>query len=276
MDVPLRFLDTERVTPDTHVIRQVAGEGLGPVVHYLNSAVVTGAEPVIVDCGLAPTRDGWLDRVFGLVDPADVRWIFLSHDDTDHTGNLAQVMDLCPQATLVTSMFAVQRIGADTGSMIDPSRIRLVNDGESWWAGDRELVAVRPPTYDSPTTRGLYDTASGVYWASDSFACATPAAEDDVTALDPGVFADGFVSVQQMLSPWVEWLDRHRYGAHLARIAGLGARAVTSAHGLTLRGGQIDTALGLLAELPDRPVQPDMSHAEFEQMLASLAPVGVA
>ena len=222
MDVPLRFLDTERVTPDTHVIRQVAGEGLGPVVHYLNSAVVTGAEPVIVDCGLAPTRDGWLDRVFGLVDPADVRWIFLSHDDTDHTGNLAQVMDLCPQATLVTSMFAVQRIGADTGSMIDPSRIRLVNDGESWWAGDRELVAVRPPTYDSPTTRGLYDTASGVYWASDSFACATPAAEDDVTALDPGVFADGFVSVQQMLSPWVEWLDRHRYGAHLARIAGLG------------------------------------------------------
>ena len=141
--------------------------------------------------------------------------------------------------------------------------------------GRPRLVAVRPPTYDSPTTRGLYDTASGVYWASDSFACATPAAEDDVTALDPGVFADGFDGVQQMLSPWVEWLDRDRYGAHLARIAGLGARTVTSAHGLTLRGGQIDTALGLLAELPDRPVQPDMSHAEFEQMLAALAPVGV-
>ena len=58
MDVPLRFLDTERVTPDTHVIRQVAGEGMVPVVHYLNSAVVTGAEPVIVDAGSPPPATG--------------------------------------------------------------------------------------------------------------------------------------------------------------------------------------------------------------------------
>jgi flavorubredoxin len=26
--------------------------------------------------------------VFSLVDPKDVQWIFLSHDDVDHSGNL--------------------------------------------------------------------------------------------------------------------------------------------------------------------------------------------
>lgn len=43
MDVPARFLDTERVAFDTHVVRQVAGQGMGPVVHDVNAAVVTGA-----------------------------------------------------------------------------------------------------------------------------------------------------------------------------------------------------------------------------------------
>lgn len=99
MDVPVRFLDTERVAPDTHVVRQVASEGMGPVVHHVNSAVITGAEPVVVDCGPAATRSEWLERTFQIVDPADVRWVLLSHDDPDHTGNLAPVLDLCPQAT---------------------------------------------------------------------------------------------------------------------------------------------------------------------------------
>jgi len=78
MDVPIRFVDTERVTPDTHVVRQIAGEGMGPVAHYINSAVITGAEPVIVDCGPAITREGWLERTFELVDPLDVRWVYIS------------------------------------------------------------------------------------------------------------------------------------------------------------------------------------------------------
>ena len=30
----------------------------------------------------------------GIVDFADVRWIYLSHDDHDHVGNLAKVLEL--------------------------------------------------------------------------------------------------------------------------------------------------------------------------------------
>ena len=105
MDIPVRVCETELIAPDTHVIRQLAGEGTGPVAIYVNSMVITGAEPVIVDCGPAVTREAWLDTVFGIVDPTDVRWIYLSHDDADHTGNLPQVLEACPNATLVTNWF---------------------------------------------------------------------------------------------------------------------------------------------------------------------------
>jgi flavorubredoxin len=271
MDVPIRFIETEQVTPDTHVIRQLAGEGMGPTAHYLNSAVITGAEPVIVDCGTAITREGWLERAFELVDPLDVRWVYVSHDDPDHVGNLFDVLDLCPRATVVTTFFAIQRMAADSHGMLPLDRVRLVNDGESFGAGDRELVAVRPPAFDSPTTRGLFDTASGVYWASDAFCAAVPHPVDDVSELDPGFYADSLLTTTQMLSPWHEWLDQGRYHAHLARLAGLGARAVTSAHGPTLRGSQVGTAIDLMSRLPERPALSDLSQTDLEQLLAAIA-----
>src|SRR4051812_38803017 len=99
--LPVRMLEPELVAADTYVVRQLTGEGVAPVSVFVNSMVITGTEPIIVDCGPAVTRETWLDTTFSIVDPADVRWIYLSHDDHDHVGNLLQVLDLCPQATLV-------------------------------------------------------------------------------------------------------------------------------------------------------------------------------
>jgi flavorubredoxin len=166
MDLPIRMLEPERVAPDTYVIRQLAGEGVAPVAVHLNSMVITGDEPVIVDTCPSMTREAWMETVFSIVDPADVRWIYISHDDHDHIGNLPQVLELAPQATLVSTWFMVERLAADVALPLD--RMRWVNDGESFSVGDRELVAVTPPIYDSPTSRGLFDPKTGVYWAVDA------------------------------------------------------------------------------------------------------------
>ena len=54
MDVPIRALETQRIAPDTHVVRHLMGEGVAPVAVHVNSMVITGAEPVIVDTGARP------------------------------------------------------------------------------------------------------------------------------------------------------------------------------------------------------------------------------
>ena len=268
--VPIRFCETERLDDDTHVVRQLAGEGLAPVAMYVNSMVITGEEPIVVDCGPALTRDEWLNTVFGLVDPADVRWIYLSHDDADHVGNLYQVLDLCPQATLVTTWFMSERLSADHG-MLPMHRLRWVNDGESFTAGDRELVAVTPPTFDSPTTRGLYDTKSGIYWAADSFGVPVLHEVDNIAELDPGFWRDNFSMVNRILSPWHQWLDPAKYQVLLDKTAALGARTVASAHGPALHGGQINSGLSLLSELPYLPPAPLPGQAELEALIAAFS-----
>ena len=40
---------------------------------YINSLVITGREPIIVDTGTSLNRDRWLEQVWSVVDPKDVR-----------------------------------------------------------------------------------------------------------------------------------------------------------------------------------------------------------
>src|SRR3954447_2418140 len=164
---PTRRVEPEEVGADTWVIHS-AQDALGqPLVVYLNSMVIKGAEPMILDTGTIGNRKQWLDDVFGLVDPVDVKWVYLSHDDVDHTGNLDEVLTACPNATLVSSWAITER---HTNAFEFPlDRCRWINDGDSFDVGDRQLLAVRPPVYDSPATRGLLDQRTGVYWGVDSF-----------------------------------------------------------------------------------------------------------
>src|SRR5438552_17352166 len=63
---------------------EVPGIGFLPV----NAFVLHGRQPLVVDTGLAlPDRDFVADPSKA-IDPADVRCIFLTHPDRDHTGAL--------------------------------------------------------------------------------------------------------------------------------------------------------------------------------------------
>ena len=94
---PTTYVPPTKIANDTFVIHQIQPALGEPLFVYLNSMVVLGAEPMIVDTGTPANRTQWLEDVFALVEPEDVRWIFLSHDDVDHSGNLDQVMDRVPE-----------------------------------------------------------------------------------------------------------------------------------------------------------------------------------
>lgn len=85
----------------TYLIHEVQHALGAPLSVYINSAVILAEQPTLVDTGSARNHRAWLEDAFSLVEPSDVRWVFISHEDHDYTGNLAQVMQMCPAATLV-------------------------------------------------------------------------------------------------------------------------------------------------------------------------------
>ncbi|MEI2696899.1 MAG: MBL fold metallo-hydrolase [Microthrixaceae bacterium] len=248
------------IAPETFVIQATQGEGTAPQAVHMNSMLIRGSEPVVVDTGCPAHREQYLEDLFSLVDPQDVRWVFISHDDVDHYGNLHEVMDACPNATLVATWFLCERLAGDRLD-VAPTRWRWVGDGESFEAGDRTLTALRPPLYDSPTTRGLYDHSSGVYWASDCFATPVERGTAFVADLDPQAWAAGFAAFQAWNSPWVSLVEPDAFAAECRRVEQLRPSAIATAHGPTIEASHVQRAFEMLRAMPGvvAPAQPDQS-----------------
>ena len=266
---PVERCAPQRISDGTWLVRQAQGALGAPLYVYLNSMVITGSEPIIVDTGTASNRRHWLDDVFGIVDPDDVRWIFLSHDDADHTGNLAEAMTCCRHATLVCSWALVERL---TNAFHFPlSRCRWVDDGDTFDAGDRRFRAIRPPVYDSPTTRGLLDESTGVYWASDAFA--TPMhhpSVETVAELDATLWRDGHhMFSHHALSPWLGIVDERRFAAAVDRIRSLGLTTIAGAHTPTIFGDRVEAAFDLMGDLVTTAVPPCPDQTMLDALLAA-------
>jgi flavorubredoxin len=250
-----------------HQVQRALGQ---PLFVHLNSMLILGAEPMIVDTGTPANREQWLEDVFSLVDPNDVRWVFLSHDDVDHTGNLDEVMTACPNAQLVCSWAMIER---HTNCFDFPlHRCRWITDGETLDIGDRQLAALRPPVYDSPTTRGLFDPTTGVYWAVDAFATPLPDAQAEVADLDPDFWHDGLaLFALGAVSPWLSLVDQGKYGRYVDRVQNLDITTVACCHSPVIEGPLIERAFAHTRQLPtlDPPPLPDQSV--LDQIIAATA-----
>jgi flavorubredoxin len=265
--MPPQVLHTEphAVAPDTWLVPTLAAEPSGAFIG-VHSLVIRGAEPTLVDTGAALVRDAWLDQVFSVVEPEDVRWIVLSHDDHDHLGNLDAVLEQCPNATLVASFAITGRLSGDIELPIH--RMRWLELGATLDLGDRTLVAVRPPMFDSPATRGFFDTTSQVLWAADAFGALVPGAVHEAADVPRELWEASFAALNSWNTPWLEWVDPARFAAHVADTARLPMTAIASAHGPVLRGDDIDTAFARTRDLAAQPPVPQPGPELLDAMVS--------
>jgi hypothetical protein len=231
-----------RVTAETFVIR-AATPSIGDTSTSLNSMLIRGAEPIVVDTGMVTARETWFADVFSLVEPDEVRWIFVTHLDSDHSGNMLEALDRCPNAKLVTTPGESFRVVASFG--VDPARIRLVDFGEPFETADRQLHSVRPPVYDSPYTRAVFDRTL----------CTPMPAEpvDRLGDIAPDVWREGMARFHYAaLCPWLALADDEAFGREVKALADLQPSAIVGAHSPLIDGATIEQALRNLADLPSR------------------------
>lgn len=260
---------TIEVAPETFVIQATVGEGVAPQAIHMNTMLIRAAEPVVVDTGCPIHREQYLEDLFSLIDPDDVRWVFISHDDADHHGNAEAVMEACPNATLVASWFLCERLGAE-GFAVPPSRWRWLGDGDSLDVGDRVLQLLRPPLYDSPTTRGLFDPLTGVYWASDCYATPVERGTAFVAELDRDEWEAGFAAFNIWNSPWVSLVDTDSFGVECRRVEQLRPAVIASTHGPTIEAPQVQHAFDMLRRLPATTSPPQPDQATLDQIVAAM------
>jgi flavorubredoxin len=268
MDASLIRQDPYRIACDTWIVPQLEPAGPGTLVS-INSMVITAAEPVIVDTGCAINRARWIDQVFSIVEPADVRWIFLSHGDRDHIGNVNALLEACPKATLLSTYWGV--IYSIPDGVPPLHRMRWVNDGETFHAGDRTLHAICPPTWDGANTRGLFDPTTGVYWVADSFASFITHPITNAAELDHDFWVDSFLRENRLAVGWHSLLDPTKFDAHVDLSARLRPSVIASAHGPVLTGSYVEEGYHMTRQLARLDPVDQPGQAVLDQMVAAIA-----
>jgi flavorubredoxin len=261
-----------RITPtqiarETFLVHDHHGEGTEPVAVALNSMVIRARQPVVVDAGMQENTEQYLSDVFSLVDPEDVRWVFISHDDVDHTGALNALMAACPNAVAVINWFMVERMGASLD--VHPTRWLWVADGESFDVGDRVLHAVRPPVFDAGTTRGLFDPSTGVYWGSDSFATPMLTPVPTVDPIDHDMWSEGMKTFSQYISPWIPLTEAAAFDATVTRVERLGVTALAGCHTPAIQGRRVKEAFDITRASRTAVVPPQPDQSILEQIQAT-------
>ena len=261
MDAPYQ------ATPDVHVLPTnvpIPGVGVLPI----NAYVLMAEEPVLVDTGLGVDGDQFLDALTSIVDPRAIRWVWLTHDDADHTGSLQRVLELAPNARLVTHGFNALRMS--TWWPLPFDRVHAMRVGDRLPVGDRTLRAVAPPLFDNPMSIGLLDEATGSLFSVDSFGALLPEATEEAAQVPHDALAGGMRAWAASDSPWAHLLDRQRFGQVLDGVRRLQPTRIFSSHLPAATGTSLERFLQVLESVPDAEPAIPPNHEEFALMLAAM------
>src|SRR3712207_2540899 len=104
------MVSSYNAAPDIEVLTSnspVPGYGLVPI----NAFVIKGPEPILVDTGVIAEREDFMAALRSVIDPAELKWIWLTHTDFDHIGALHQLLAENAQLRVITTFLGMGIMG---------------------------------------------------------------------------------------------------------------------------------------------------------------------
>jgi glyoxylase-like metal-dependent hydrolase (beta-lactamase superfamily II) len=253
---------------DVHVLPanlSMPGVGVLPINAYL----IEAEEPVLIDGGVAIDSDQFIDAVGSIIDLQTLKWVWLTHDDADHTGSIQRIMEAAPNAKLVTHGFNALRMS--TWWPVPMERVHAIRPGDDIHVGDRTLTAVAPPLFDNPMSIGVLDRSSGALFTVDAFGAILEEPTQDAADVSPEALAGGMIGWATSDSPWVHITDPAEFGQILDRVRQIQPRNIFSSHLPAASGTALEDFLGVLQQVPtaERFVPPDSE--QFAEMIKAMA-----
>ncbi|UDY34976.1 MBL fold metallo-hydrolase [Dermatobacter hominis] len=257
---------------DVHVLpSQLVVPGVGSIP--INSFVLLSDQPVLVDTGLGVDGDEFVRALSTVIDPAELAWIWLSHDDLDHTGNLRTLLELAPSARLATHGLGALRMNSSWPVPLE--RVHALAPGDRLDVGDRQLVALRPPTYDNPMSTGFLDESTGTLFPVDSFGAILGGPHQAFDEIADDELLAGMTAWATFDSPWLHLTDRARLDGVLGELRAIGAERIVPSHLPPVLDGA-DRLLDVLATIPDAEPFVPPSADDFAEVVAAMTAPPVA
>lgn len=261
MDVPFMVENTPLSHATTLLPAFMPIPGLGSLA--VNAFLIEATQPLLVDTGLAVLADDFMGQLRSLIDPANLRWIWITHADADHVGNLAKLLRVAPDARIVTTFLGMGKMQMQG---IPMDRVHLLNPGQVLNIGDRELRALVPPLYDAPETTALFDTRSRYLFSSDCFGALLPEPAASAAEVDQEALRKGLLAWAGIDAPWVRQLERGQLQRMLEQVKTLDPELLLSSH-LPPARGMTEQLCEWLGQVGESEALSAPDQAAFEAML---------
>lgn len=153
--------------------------------------MVQGGDKVaLVDTSHAKFGDLYLAALRGVLDPARIDYLVVSHTEPDHSGLVAPLLALAPNAVVVGSRVCLQFLA---NLVLTPFKSLEVKAGSVIdLGGGHELEFVPAPNLHWPDTMFSFDRATGVLFTCDAFGahyCSPAVFDDSLEARDLSLFS---------------------------------------------------------------------------------------
>jgi flavorubredoxin/flavin reductase (DIM6/NTAB) family NADH-FMN oxidoreductase RutF len=151
-----------------------------------NAYLIRGKKVALIDTSHAKFQQLYLDTLKGLIDPAEIDYIVISHTEPDHSGLVKDVLALAPHAVVVGAKVAISFL---EDLVHQPFERQLVKNGDTLDLGNgHQLEFVSAPNLHWPDTIFTYDQKTGILYTCDAFGahfCTEDTFDEDLDALAP-------------------------------------------------------------------------------------------
>ena len=187
-----------------------------------NSYLILDEKTCIMDTVDQNFGHEWLDNIQSILGTKAPDYLVVQHMEPDHSANIANFMQVYPQAVIVSSAKAFAMIENFFGTGYEDRRI-VIKEGDTLNLGSHVLNFVAAPMVHWPEVMMTYDSTDKVLFAADGF---------------------GKFGANDVTEPWIDEARRYyigivgKYGAQvmnvLKKAAGLDIQKICSLHGPVL------------------------------------------
>lgn len=167
-------MQTAEIAADTTVIRSLDWDRDRFDIEFAlengttyNSFLIRGEKTALVDTSHAKFRQIYLDALLGIIDPAEIDYLVISHTEPDHSGLVKDLLQLNPNITVVAVKVAMQFLD---NLIHQPYSKMMVKSGDKLDLGNgHELEFVAAPNLHWPDTMLTYDHLTQNLFTCDVF-----------------------------------------------------------------------------------------------------------
>lgn len=131
-----------------------------------NSYFVNAHKKAIIETSKEKFWAVYLEKIKKVTNPADIEYIILNHTEPDHSGNLANLLAVAPNATVVASRIAIGYLKDQMGK--DFKHI-IAKDGDTLDLGNKTLRFISAPNLHWPDSMYTYLEQDKLLFTCDSF-----------------------------------------------------------------------------------------------------------